>query len=95
MDNSRELHQRIARLEAENARLRAPKKRPAEFSAHEDSYNGAPVLRFEGPTRTRPFSVGLSKLRAIKACWHIVDEFLRKYENTSRGTSCSGDDDSI
>jgi len=84
MNTAEELQKRIAELEAENSRLRSPKKRPPEFSVHEDSYNGAPVLRFEGPTRTRPFSLGLNKLRAIRACWHKVEEFLHKHENTRR-----------
>jgi hypothetical protein len=84
MSSSDELQQRIAQLEAENARLRqAASKRPVEYSAVEDVVEGFPGLRFSGPDRKKEFFLGHNKLRIVKACWHRVEEFLRKHQSSS------------
>lgn len=85
MPNETELETRIQQLEAENARLKSGKARPVEYAAREDMYEGHPVLVFEGPLMRRSFTVGVSKLKTIKACWHRVDEFLAKHDKPKPG----------
>jgi hypothetical protein len=75
--------QEIERLKAQIERLQAGKQRPSEYSVREDTYKGHPILVFEGPSLRKPFTVGLGKLRAIKACWHRVQEFLDKNKSSS------------
>jgi hypothetical protein len=84
MSSSDELQQRIAQLEAENARLkRSASVRPAEYSVAEDLVGGMPGLRFSGPDRKKDFFLGINKLRIVRACWHRVEEFLRKHQSSS------------
>jgi hypothetical protein len=99
MSSSDELQQRITELEAENARLkRAAPNRPVEYSAVEDIVEGFPGLRFSGPDRKKDFFLGQNKLRIVKACWHRVEEFLRKHEGSrhqSQRSSQIGEIDQI
>jgi hypothetical protein len=74
-----ELEKRIKQLEEENARLRSSRVKPSEFTAREDSYEGHPTLVFEGPLMRRSFTLGLAKLRTIRACLRYVDAFLEKH----------------
>jgi hypothetical protein len=78
--------QEIERLKAQIERLQAGKQRPSEYSVREDTYKGHPILVFEGPSLTKPFTAGLGKLRAIKACWHRVEECLDRNQtiNTNK-----------
>jgi hypothetical protein len=71
----------IERLKAQIERLQSGKKRASEFSVREDTYKGHPILVFDGPSLIKPFTVGIGKLRAIKACWHRVEEFLDENKN--------------
>jgi hypothetical protein len=85
MSTSEELQKRIEQLEAENIRLkRSTSSRPLEYSANEDVVEGFPGLRFSGPDRKKDFFLGHNKLRIVKACWHRVEEFLRKHENATK-----------
>lgn len=89
MPEENELERRIRELEAENARLRTGDSRVREYTAREDSYEGHPILVFERPNG-RPFKLGVSKLQAIRACWHKVEEFLRRHGSvTGPGASTS------
>jgi len=88
------LEKRVRELEEENARLRANRAKGGEYSAREDTYNGSPVLVFERPSG-KSFSLGSSKLTAIRICWHKVEEFLRKHGKAkvdSRPDPTSGDE---
>jgi hypothetical protein len=73
--------QEIERLKAQIERLQSGKKRASEFSVREDTYKGYSILVFEGPSLIKPFTVGVGKLQAIRACWHRVEEFLDKNKN--------------
>ena len=80
MPSESELQKRIRELEAENARLKSKSSQVVEYKAREDSYEGHPILVFERQSG-RSFSLGLSKLQAVRACWHTVEEFLRRHGN--------------
>lgn len=80
MHDESNLERRIRELEEENARLKSRSPRATEYTAREDNYQGTPVLVFERPSG-KSFKLGVSKLQAIRACWHKVDEFL--YRNGS------------
>ena len=88
-----ELKEKLAKLEQENARLKQKNQSAPEFRAREDTYQGHPVLTFEGPTLARPFSLGVRKLAAIKVCWHNVENFLINHGNTN-SERCANDVDS-
>jgi hypothetical protein len=79
MSEQTELEKRIKQLEEENARLKSKGAKPTEFSAREDSYEGHPTLVFEGPLMRKTFTLGLAKLRTIRACLRYVDAFLEKH----------------
>ena len=81
MSDQTELEKRIKQLEEENARLKSNGAKPAEFSAREDSYEGHPTLVFEGPLMRKTFTLGLAKLRTIRACWRHVEAFLDKHSS--------------
>lgn len=70
--------QEIERLKAQIERLHSGKKRASEFSVREDTYKGHPILVFEGPSLIKPFTIGVGKLMAIRACWQKVEVFLDK-----------------
>lgn len=86
MPDETELERRIRELEEENARLRSRNSRAGEYTAREDDYQGTPVLVFERPSG-KPFKLGVSKLQAIRACFHKVEEFLRRHGNNSASGS--------
>jgi hypothetical protein len=81
MSDQTELEKRIKQLEEENARLKSKGAKPTEFSAREDSYEGHPTLVFEGPLMRKTFTLGLAKLRTIRACWRQVESFLEKHSS--------------
>jgi hypothetical protein len=81
MSEQAELEKRIKQLEEENARLKAKGGKPAEFSAREDSYEGHTTLVFEGPLMRKTFTLGLAKLRTIRACWRQIEAFLDKHSS--------------
>jgi len=81
MSDQTELEKRIRQLEEENARLKSKGSKPTEFSAREDSYEGHPTLVFEGPLMRKTFTLGLAKLRTIRACWRQIEAFLDKYSS--------------
>lgn len=81
--------QEIERLKAQIDRLKGAKKRAEEFSVREDTYNGYPILVFEGPSVRKPFSMGIGKLQAIRATWHRVEEFLAR--NSSKKSDANID----
>ncbi len=78
MPDESELEKRLRQLEEENARLRSASLRPREFTVREDSYQGHPLLVFERPNGQQ-FKLGVSKLKAIRAHWHKVEEFLSRH----------------
>ena len=82
MPNESELERRIRELEEENSRLKSKASRAGEYTAREDNYQGIPMLVFERPSG-KPFKLGVSKLQAIRACFHKVEEFLRRHGNHS------------
>lgn len=82
MPDESELERRIRELEAENTRLKSKAPRAGEYTAREDDYQGTPMLVFERPSG-KPFKLGVSKLQAIRACFHKVEEFLHRHGNTS------------
>lgn len=88
MSDESELERRIRELEAENARLKSNNSRTGEYTAREDTYKGHPILVFERPNG-RSFKLGLAKLQAIRACWHKVEEFLRRHGSNSASGSPS------
>jgi hypothetical protein len=81
MSEQTELEKRIKQLEEENARLKSKGAKPTEFSAREDSYEGHPTLVFEGPLMRKTFTLGLAKLRTIRACWRQIETFLSKHSS--------------
>jgi hypothetical protein len=81
MSEQTELEKRIKQLEEENARLKSKGAKPTEFSAREDSYEGHPTLVFEGPLMRKTFTLGLAKLRTIRACWRQIEAFLEKHSS--------------
>jgi len=78
MSKESDLERRVRELEAENANLKAKSAAGREFTAREDNYKGSPILVFERPNG-KPFSLGVSKLTAIRICWHKVEEFLLRH----------------
>lgn len=91
MPEETDLERRIRELEAENSRLKSNNPRVGEYTAREDIYEGHPIIVFERPNG-RSFRLGLAKLRAIRACWHKVEEFLHRHGSTPPGgRSASGE----
>ena len=86
MSGQTELEKRIKQLEEENARLKSKGLKPTEFSAREDSYEGHPTLVFEGPLMRKTFTLGLAKLRTIRACWRQIEAFLDKHSGENETT---------
>ena len=86
MSDESELKRRIRELESENSRLRSRSSRAGEYTVREDDYQGAPVLVFERPIG-KPFKLGVSKLQAVRTCFHKVEEFLRRHGNHSASGS--------
>lgn len=80
--NDQELLLRLKALEEENARLRAGStNQKAKLIVTEGDYKGHPTLTFEGSVRR--FSLGLTKLRALKEGWQQVEEFLRRHQKAA------------
>lgn len=76
--NDHELLMRLQALEEENARLRAEStNQKAKLIVTEGDYKGHPTLTFEGSVRR--FSLGLTKLRALKEAWPHVESFLQRH----------------
>lgn len=85
--NDQDLLKRLKALEEENARLRAASaKEQAKLIVTEGEYKGFPTLTFDGSVRR--FSLGLTKLRALKEAWPKVEEFLERHRKAA-------DDDDI
>lgn len=82
-----EILKRLKALEEENARLRAASaKEEVKLIVTEGEYKGFPTLTFEGSVRR--FSLGLTKLRALKEAWPQIEEFLQRHKKAA-------DDDDI
>ncbi len=76
--NDQDLLKRLKALEEENARLRAASvKEEAKLIVTEGEYKGFPTLTFDGSVRR--FSLGLTKLRALKQAWPQIEEFLERH----------------
>ncbi len=84
--------QEIERLRSQIERLQGGSRRAKEYSAREDTYEGHPMLAFEGPS-ARPFKMGVAKLKTVRACLHKVDAFLAKYDKPGSAPNRAGDDD--
>jgi len=83
MSELENLKKRLAQLESENNQLRQSRGGSVEFKAREDSYQGRPILTFEGPVLIKPFSLGLKKLQTIQACWHTVERFIKQHTSST------------
>lgn len=82
--NDQDILKRLKALEEENARLRALSgKDEPKLVVTEGEYKGFPTLTFEGSVRK--FSLGLTKLRALKEAWPLVEAFLQRHRKTSVG----------
>jgi hypothetical protein len=80
--NDQELLIRLNALEEENARLRAEStNQKGKLIVTEGDYKGHPTLTFEGSVRR--FSLGLTKLRALKEAWPHIEGFLRRNEKAA------------
>jgi hypothetical protein len=91
MSKETDLERKIRALEEENAKLKARSTSGGEFTTREDSYKGSPILVFERPN-AKPFSLGVSKLSAIRICWHKVEEFLLRHgKGSALGASSKSD----
>jgi hypothetical protein len=79
MQNDQDILKRLRELEAENARLRAASsKEEVKLIVTEGEYKGFPTLTFEGSVRR--FTLGLTKLRALKEAWPQVESFLERHQ---------------
>jgi hypothetical protein len=97
MADESELKRQIRELQAEIARLKSSNSQPVEYNAWEDTYQGHPVLVFQRPNG-KSFRLGLSKLQAIRACYHKVEEFLHRHGKNSAGITTNAnysDDEKI
>jgi hypothetical protein len=65
--------EKIKKLEVEVARLRG------QIVVTEEEYRGHPVLRFSGAFR--PFTLGLSKSKAILKSIDRIKSFVEKYDS--------------
>lgn len=80
--NNQDLLKRLKELEEENARLRAASaKEEATLIVTEEECKGFTRLTFKGSVWG--FSLGLTKLRALKEAWPQVESFLRAIKRTS------------
>lgn len=80
--SDQEILKRLRELEEENARLCAvTRKQENKLIVTEGEYKGHPTLTFEGPMRR--FTLGLSKLRALKEAWPLIESFLERHEKTN------------
>lgn len=88
-----EILKRLHKLEAENARLKsaALTAEPAKLIVTEGDYKGHPTLTFDGSVRR--FTLGLTKLRAIKDALPEIEIFLNKHSKNSSNQAF--DDDKI
>ena len=70
---------RLKALEDENARLRAGSSNTkARLIVTEGDYKGHPTLTFDGSVRR--FTLGLTKLRALREAWPQIEKFLSRHE---------------
>lgn len=77
--NDQDILKRLKVLEEENARLRALSGiEEPKLIVTEGEYKGFPTLTFEGSVRR--FSLGLTKIRALKEAWPIIESFLQRHE---------------
>lgn len=76
--NDQDLLKHLKELEQENARLRALTKEENRLIVTEGEYKGFPILTFEGSVRR--FTLGLTKLRALKEAWPQVEGFLHRHK---------------
>ena len=81
--DQQEIMRRLRELEEENARLKQSSADQGErkLIVTEGEYKGHPLLTFEGSVRR--FSLGLTKLRAIKEALPQIDSFLRQHSDGS------------
>ena len=83
----------LERLRRENEALKKERENATKYSVKEADYRGHPVLSFSGPGLAMGFTVGLSKLRAIEACWQQVKSFLAKHPPSGASRAAPHDDD--
>lgn len=76
-----ELERRIRELERENARLKGSED-PTKLTITEGEYNGFPVLTFQRGS-SRPFSMGMKKLEAVRDGIEEIKAFLAKHGGDS------------
>ncbi|MBN2323716.1 MAG: hypothetical protein JXQ30_08275 [Spirochaetes bacterium] len=74
MSDTEEKDEMIRKLEEEVARLKG------QIVVTEEEYKGYPVLRFTGAFR--PFTLGLSKCRAILKTLDKIQSFVEKHGGT-------------
>ncbi|MCC1498182.1 hypothetical protein [Alcanivorax sp. 1008] len=78
--DDKDILKRLKALEEENKRLRAAQNNEgAKLIVTEGDYKGYPILTFEGSVRR--FTLGLTKLKALKEAWPKVEDFLRRHSN--------------
>jgi hypothetical protein len=75
MSDIEEKDEKIRKLEEEVARLKG------QIVVTEEEYRGYPVLRFTGAFR--PFTLGLSKCRAILKTLDTIQSFVEKHGGTA------------
>jgi hypothetical protein len=75
MSDMEEKDERIRRLEEEIARLKG------QIVVTEEEYRGHPVLRFTGAFR--PFTLGMSKCKAILKSLDKIRSFVEKHEGSA------------
>ena len=73
MSDMEDKDEKIRELEEEVARLKG------QIVVTEEEYRGHPVLRFTGTFR--PFTLGLSKSRAILKTVDRIKSFVEKYDH--------------
>ena len=93
MSSDEAMRREIELLKKENEKLKEEREKATKYSVKEGDYRGHPVLSFSGPGLAMGFTVGLSKLRAIEACWHQVTAFLAKHPPSGASRSAQQDDD--
>jgi len=93
-NDQEEILKRLRELEAENARLKsaAASAEPAKLIVTEGDYKGHPTLTFDGSVRR--FTLGLTKLRAIKEALPEIEAFLRRHHK-AESENDSDDDGKI
>ena len=94
MSTEEDLRKELERLQKEVADLRS-NAGVTRYTVTEGEYKGHPTLTFNGPGLRNPFSLGLSKLRAIEAGWQHVVKFLTKHPPGNSAGTTQQDDDRI